>query len=146
MTPWLSIVGIGEDGLDGVAPPGRLLIDQAETLVGGARHLAMAPETHPAERLQWSSPLDKIIAEILARRGRRVCVLATGNPLWYGIATTLAGVVDAAEMTIVPAPSAFSWPARGSPGRSMRPPASPCTGGPSIFSASISRRGRGWSC
>jgi precorrin-6Y C5,15-methyltransferase (decarboxylating) len=108
MTPWLSIVGIGEDGLDGVAPPGRLLIDQAETLVGGARHLAMAPETHPAERLQWSSPLDKIIAEILARRGRRVCVLATGNPLWYGIATTLAGVVDAAEMTIVPAPSAFS--------------------------------------
>ena len=43
MTPWLSIVGIGEDGLDGVAPSGRLLVEQAEILVGAARHLAMAP-------------------------------------------------------------------------------------------------------
>lgn len=108
MTPWLSIVGMGEDGLDGVSPAGRLLIEQAETLVGAARHLAMAPQDHPAERLQWSSPLDATIAEILARRGRRVCVLATGDPMWYGIGATLAGVIDGAEMTIIPAPSAFS--------------------------------------
>ena len=108
MTPWLSIVGIGEDGLDGVAPAGRLLIEGAETLVGGARHLAMVPTDHPAERLQWSSPLDATIAEIVARRGRRVCILATGDPLWYGIGATLAGVIDASEMTIIPAPSAFS--------------------------------------
>ena len=112
MTPWLSIVGMGEDGLDGVAPAGRLLIEQAETLVGGARHLAMALDyfsgDHPAERLQWSIPLDRTIAEVLARKPRRVCVLATGDPLWYGIGATLADVVDAAEMTIIPAPSAFS--------------------------------------
>ncbi len=79
MTPWLSIVGIGEDGLDGVSPAGRLLIEQAETLVGAARHLTMAPpkhdEDHPAERLQWSSPLDATIAAILARR-------AAGSACW----------------------------------------------------------------
>ena len=108
MTPWLSIVGIGEDGLDGVAPSGRLLVEQAEILVGGSRHLAMIPGNHPAERLQWSSPLDKTLGEILASRGCRVCVLATGDPLWYGIGATLADVVEAAEMTIIPAPSAFS--------------------------------------
>ncbi len=108
MTRWLSIVGVGEDGLDGVAPAGRLLIEKAETLVGGVRHLAMAPEDHPAERLQWSCPLDATIAAILALKPRRVCVLATGDPLWYGVGATLVGVIDAAEMTIVPAPSAFS--------------------------------------
>lgn len=108
MTPWLSIVGLGEDGLDGVSSPGRILIDQAEVLVGAARHLAMAPADHPAERLQWSSPLDDTIAEILERRSRRVCILATGDPLWYGIGATLAGVLEASEMTVIPSPSAFS--------------------------------------
>ena len=93
MTPWLSIVGLGEDGLDGIAPPARLLIEQAEILVGAARHLAMAPADHPAERLQWSSPLEATIGEIIARRGRRVCILATGDPMWYGIGATLAGLI-----------------------------------------------------
>ena len=108
MKPWLSIVGLGEDGLDGVSIAGRLLIDQAEVLVGAARHLAMAPADHPAERLQWSSPLDDTIAEILKRRGRRVCILATGDPLWYGIGATLSQVLDVAEMAVIPSPSAFS--------------------------------------
>ena len=108
MTPWLSIVGLGEDGLDGVCPAGRPLIEQAETLVGGDRHLVMVPANHPAERLSWASPLSETVAAIVARRGRRVCVLATGDPLWYGIGVTLAEAVPAAERCIVPAPSAFS--------------------------------------
>ena len=108
MTPWLSIVGLGEDGFDGIAPPARLLIEQAEILGGAARHLAMAPADHPAERLQWSSPLEAPIGEIIARRGRRVCILATGDPMWYGIGATLAGLIEASEMTLIPAPSAFS--------------------------------------
>ena len=108
MTPWLSIVGLGEDGFDGIAPPARLLIEQAEILVGAARQLAMAPADHPAERLQWASPLEATIGEIIARRGRRVCILATGDPMWYGIGATLAGLIEASEMTLIPAPSAFS--------------------------------------
>ena len=108
MTPWLSIVGIGEDGLDGVAPAGRPLIEQAEVLVGGARHLAMVPNDHPAERLGWESPLENTVATILGRRGSRVCVLATGDPMWYGIGVILARAVPAGERVIVPAPSAFS--------------------------------------
>ena len=57
MTRWLSIVGIGEDGLDGITPAARVLVDQAEVLVGGARHLAMIADDHPAERLPWVPPM-----------------------------------------------------------------------------------------
>jgi precorrin-6Y C5,15-methyltransferase (decarboxylating) len=105
--PWLSVVGIGEDGLAGLAPPARALVDAAEVLAGGARHLAMVPDDG-RERLAWPTPLDGLIDEILRRRGRRVCVLATGDPLCYGVGAKLARRVPIGEMTIVPAPSAFS--------------------------------------
>ncbi len=108
MTPWLSIVGLGEDGLAGVAPVARPLIEGAATLVGGARHLAMVPADHPAERLTWANPLSATVDAILRRRGSRVCVLATGDPMWYGIGVTLAREVAAEERVIVPAASAFS--------------------------------------
>ena len=86
---WLSIIGIGEDGLDAVAPAGRTLIEGAEVLVGGDRHLAMIPAAHKAERLTWRTPLSDTVADLAARRGRAVCVLATGDPMSYGIGVTL---------------------------------------------------------
>ncbi len=107
MTPWLSIVGLGEDGLEGLTPTARALFDQAEVLVGGKRVFAMVPEDG-RERLTWPSPLSALIEEIVARRGHRVCVLATGDPLHDGIGATLANRVPIEEMTIVPAPSAYA--------------------------------------
>src|SRR5271167_4646989 len=104
---WLAVVGIGEDGLAGLAPAGRALVETAQVLVGGARHLGMVPEGC-AERLLWERPLDRTMAAIAARRGRNVTVLASGDPLWYGIGVTLAGRFSREEMTIVPQPSAFS--------------------------------------
>ena len=107
MSPWLSVVGIGEDGLAALAPAARALIDQAEVLVGGQRHLAMVPEDG-RERLTWTNPLLRLVDEIERRRGQRICVLATGDPLSYGIGVTLARRIPIAEITIVPALSAFS--------------------------------------
>ena len=107
MKSWLAVVGIGEDGLAGLAPVARALVETAQVLVGGARHLGMVPEGG-AERLLWEHPLDRTIAAIAARRGRNVTVLASGDPLWYGIGVTLAGRFSREEMTIVPQPSAFS--------------------------------------
>ncbi|XHX77443.1 MAG: precorrin-6y C5,15-methyltransferase (decarboxylating) subunit CbiE [Stenomitos frigidus ULC029] len=104
---WLSVVGIGEDGLEGLSPIARSLIDCAEVLVGGDRHLAMLP-TDDRERLVWTSPLRESIEEILRRRGQAVCVLASGDPLCYGIGVTLLRHIPLAEMTILPAPSTFS--------------------------------------
>jgi precorrin-6B C5,15-methyltransferase / cobalt-precorrin-6B C5,C15-methyltransferase len=107
MSRWLSVVGIGEDGIAGLSLAARTLIETAETLVGGARHLAMAPAS-AAERVNWRRPLADTITDIAARRGRRVTVLATGDPLWYGVGVVLARHFAREEMTILPLPSAFS--------------------------------------
>jgi len=107
MRPWLSIVGLGEDGLQGLGSAARVLVEGAEVLVGGERHLAMVPEDG-RERLAWSSPLERLVEEIVRRRGQRICVLATGDPMAYGIGATLARYVPRKETVVVPAPSAFS--------------------------------------
>ncbi|MCP8939827.1 precorrin-6y C5,15-methyltransferase (decarboxylating) subunit CbiE [Alsobacter sp. SYSU M60028] len=104
---WLSLVGIGEDGLDGLTPAARRLLSQAELVVGGERHLGLAG-SFPGERMAWPSPLTDGIPAILARRGRPVCVLATGDPFFFGVGATLMRHVDPAEMLCLPAPSAFS--------------------------------------
>jgi precorrin-6Y C5,15-methyltransferase (decarboxylating) len=107
MKPWLSVIGIGDDGLAGLVPAARTLIETAEIIVGGTRHLAMAAEVK-AERLPWRQPFADSIAAIAARRGRRVVVLASGDPMWYGAGATLARHFPREEMTIIPHPGAFS--------------------------------------
>ena len=107
MTPWLSIVGFGEDGLAGLTPAARALVDRAEVLVGGERVFAMVPEDG-RERLTWTTPLSLLVEEIAARRGQRICVLATGDPMHHGIGVTLARHVSIEEMTVIPAPSAYA--------------------------------------
>jgi precorrin-6Y C5,15-methyltransferase (decarboxylating) len=107
MSPWLAVVGIGEDGLAGLGGAARALVQSAETLVGGARHLAHVPPG-PAERISWAKPLGDTLAAIAARRGRRVVVLASGDPLCYGVGAMLARHFPPDEMTVLPQPSAFS--------------------------------------
>lgn len=107
MTPWLSIVGVGADGLDGLSPIARSLVDRAETLIGGKRHLAMVANG-AAERLTWAMPLSDTVKAIKARRGRRVVVLATGDPMWFGIGVTLARHFAREETVVLPHLSAFT--------------------------------------
>jgi precorrin-6Y C5,15-methyltransferase (decarboxylating) len=103
---WLSVVGIGEDGLDGVSKAGRRLIDAADLLAGGQRHLALIPDDG-RDRLPWPSPFSVGLERLLSHRGRRICVLASGDPMSYGIGATLARRIPPAEMIVVPAPGAF---------------------------------------
>jgi precorrin-6B C5,15-methyltransferase / cobalt-precorrin-6B C5,C15-methyltransferase len=104
---WLSVVGIGEDGLSGLSPVARSLIDAADVLVGGERHLAMLPPD-PRSRLKWASPITDSIQAILQYKGQNVCVLASGDPLCFGIGVTLLRHIPITQMTIIPAPSTFS--------------------------------------
>ncbi len=108
MSGWLNIVGIGEDGLDGLSPAARALVDTAEILVGGERHLAMIPADHPAERLHWGKPFDDSFASIEAHAGRRVTVLTTGDPMYFGAGAVLSRRMKDAIATVIPAPGAFS--------------------------------------
>jgi precorrin-6Y C5,15-methyltransferase (decarboxylating) len=105
---WLSIVGIGEDGVDGLNPVARGLIGDAETVFGGRRHLALAAGLIRGAARAWPSPFNSAMDEVLALRGRPVCVIASGDPFCHGVGAVLARHVDPAEMLVVPAPSAFS--------------------------------------
>ncbi len=111
MQKWLSVVGIGEDGLAGLSATACSLVKRAEVIVGGERHLTMLPADDPQvsqEKLIWSSPIATSIDEILQRRGQSVCVLASGDPMWFGIGVTLTRTIPLSEMIIIPAPSSFS--------------------------------------
>ncbi len=108
MLKWLSVVGIGEDGLAGVNAMARSLIERAEVLVGGERHLTMLPAHDLREKLIWSSPIAASLEEIRRRRGQLVCVLASGDPMCFGIGVTLTRTIPISEMSIIPSPSAFS--------------------------------------
>ena len=105
---WLSIVGIGEDGVEGLSAVARGLIGAAEIVFGGRRHLALAAPLIRGAARPWPSPFDGAADEVLRHRGRQVCVLASGDPFHYGVGAVLARHVDAREMIVVPAPSAFS--------------------------------------
>ncbi|MBF2066520.1 MAG: precorrin-6y C5,15-methyltransferase (decarboxylating) subunit CbiE [Calothrix sp. C42_A2020_038] len=104
---WLSVVGIGEDGLAGLGKIARSFIDQAEVLVGGRRHLAMLP-SDKREKLVWMNPIQQTVEDIIHRRPKSVCVLASGDPMCFGIGVTLTRFISISEITIIPAPSAFS--------------------------------------
>jgi precorrin-6B C5,15-methyltransferase / cobalt-precorrin-6B C5,C15-methyltransferase len=107
---WLSIIGIGEDGWLGLSPAAKTLIEEATVIFGGSRHLAMLPDRLPncQERLLWEFPIDRSIQKIDNYRGKSVCVLASGDPMCYGVGTTILRHISRSEMTIVPVPSAYS--------------------------------------
>jgi precorrin-6Y C5,15-methyltransferase (decarboxylating) len=105
---WLSIVGIGEDGVAGLTAVARELVSSAEIVFGGKRHLALAAPLIRGALRPWPSPFGQAVAEVLAQRGRQVCVLASGDPYLHGIGAVLARHVTPAETVVVPAPSAFS--------------------------------------
>ena len=105
---WLSIVGIGEDGIDGLSPVARGLVAGAEIVFGGERHLKLANQLIRGEAKPWPSPFSRAVSEVLAERGRQVCVLASGDPFFYGVGSVLANHVTPEETVVVPAPSAFS--------------------------------------
>jgi precorrin-6B C5,15-methyltransferase / cobalt-precorrin-6B C5,C15-methyltransferase len=104
---WLAIVGIGEDGLEGLTPAARRLVAQAAFIVGGKRHLALAGPLK-AETMIWPSPIENVLDAIEAHRGRSVCVLASGDPFFFGVGAMLMRRFTADEITSIPAPSAFA--------------------------------------
>jgi precorrin-6Y C5,15-methyltransferase (decarboxylating) len=105
---WLAILGIGEDGVEGLSPAARTLLAGASVVYGGARHLALAAPLITGEARCWPTPLTAAFTPLRALRPRPVVVLASGDPYCFGIGARLAGVVPAEETICLPAPSSFS--------------------------------------
>ncbi len=106
-TPWLSVIGIGDGGLDSLTPIARSALDTAEVIFGGKRHLKFLGND-PRDLQNWSSPFAESIERILAYRNQAVAVLATGNPLWYGAGSTLCKTISPEEIRFYPSPSAYA--------------------------------------
>jgi len=105
---WLAIVGLGEDGVEGLAPAAKALIANAKLVIGGRRHLALADGLPTGECVPWQSPIADSIPAILANRGAPVTVLASGDPYCFGIGAMLSAHVPPEETICLPAPSALS--------------------------------------
>ncbi|KQI72008.1 precorrin-6Y C5,15-methyltransferase [Loktanella sp. 5RATIMAR09] len=104
--PWLHIVGIGEDGMEGLVPATRAVVEAAEIIIGGDRHHTLT-DTVAAERLAWPHPFDALISTIAALRGKRVVILATGDPLWFSVGARIGRAINPAEIVYHPQLSAF---------------------------------------
>ncbi len=105
---WLSIVGIGEEGVDGLNAEAKALIQSAAVVFGGGRHLELAATLIRGTALPWIRPFERNVPEILANRGRAVCVLASGDPFQHGIGSILSRHVASEETVAIPTASAFT--------------------------------------
>lgn len=105
--PWLTIVGIGEDGPDGLSRASRDALAAAEVVIGAERHIGLIGETD-AECQIWPVPFADGIERLLALRGRRVVMLASGDPFWFGAGAVVSARLDDDEWRALPAPSTFA--------------------------------------
>ncbi|GAA5016969.1 hypothetical protein GCM10025734_67150 [Kitasatospora paranensis] len=106
----IAVVGVGADGWAGLAPAAREALAAAEVVIGGPRQLALLPAGVTAERVPWPSPLRPAVPGLIAAHaGRRIAVLASGDPLFHGIGRTLAETVGADRLRILPHPSSVSY-------------------------------------
>ena len=106
MTPWLTIVGIGEDGYAGLGKAARRALLGASEVIGAPRQLELLPHCLRANRQAWPSPFS--LEPVLRRRGQPTCVLASGDPMWFGVGASLARQIPAEEVLVLSAPSSAS--------------------------------------
>jgi len=106
MSPWLTVVGIGEDGFKGLGRNARHALLSASRIVGGQRQLDLLPACIRGERQLWPSPFS--LEPLLSLRGTPVCVLASGDPMLFGVGASLARQLPADELQVVSFPSSYS--------------------------------------
>ncbi|MGI5217726.1 precorrin-6y C5,15-methyltransferase (decarboxylating) subunit CbiE [Nocardia sp. CA-290969] len=107
--PRIPVVGIGADGWAGLPETARAALRDCAVVLGSARQLALLPEEITADRQTWPSPLVPALPGLLAeRQGIRLGVLASGDPMYYGIGTTLARLLGPGSLRVLPQPSSAS--------------------------------------
>lgn len=103
----MTILGLGEDGAEGLSAAARRALAEAELVIGPARHLALLPSVS-CPTIEWPVPFADGIARLLEHRGRRVVMLASGDPFWFGAGTSVTRHLAREEWVAHPAPSTFS--------------------------------------
>ncbi|MEU2614218.1 precorrin-6y C5,15-methyltransferase (decarboxylating) subunit CbiE [Micromonospora sp. NPDC007271] len=105
----VTVVGIGADGWAGLGERGRDALQHAQVILGGQRHLDLLPAAVPAQRVPWPTPLLPALPGLLAAHaGQRVCVLASGDPMWFGIGSHLVQLLGPDRVRVVTHPSSIA--------------------------------------
>jgi precorrin-6Y C5,15-methyltransferase (decarboxylating) len=105
----IALVGTGADGWSGLTTPARARIEMAGVVIGGQRQLDLLPDTITAQRVPWPSPLRPFVAELVSRyRSRGLVVLASGDPMFFGIGRALVEEVGPQSLLVLPHPSSIS--------------------------------------
>jgi precorrin-6B C5,15-methyltransferase / cobalt-precorrin-6B C5,C15-methyltransferase len=107
MTPWLTIIGIGEDGWDGLSAKARNTIQSVQHIIGSTRTLAMMPEL-AAKQHEWPQPFSAVVDQLKPLHGHSTVILATGDPMNYGVARKILTFIPKSDVTIITHLSAFS--------------------------------------
>jgi precorrin-6B C5,15-methyltransferase / cobalt-precorrin-6B C5,C15-methyltransferase len=107
MKPWLTIIGIGEDGFEGLSSKARLALASSQNIIGSKRTLAMLPE-NTATHYEWPQPFSAVVDQLKPLHGTSTTILATGDPMNYGVARKLLSFIPKSEVTIIPHLSAFT--------------------------------------
>ncbi len=110
MSAWLDIIGIGEDGVEGLSRDAVAVLENAEIIIGGDRHHRLADKIQ-ARRIAWPSPFDAMIDTIKSFKGRKIAILVTGDPLWYSVGARITKAIPPEEIRFHPQLSAFQWAA-----------------------------------
>ena len=111
MTPWITVIGIGADGMASLTKEAQKALKNATLLVGGCRHQNMISDDDVGacvKRLVWSNNIVDTLDIIETRRGEFVTVIASGDPMSYGIGSTIAQRFEPDEIKVIPSLGAFS--------------------------------------
>lgn len=101
--PFLSIIGIGEDGITSLSSTARSRLQNAHLVFGGKRHLALASPLIKGKTESWLNPIQRSIERILECKTLPIAVLASGDPFWYGVGSLLANALRPEEWESFPA-------------------------------------------
>jgi precorrin-6B C5,15-methyltransferase / cobalt-precorrin-6B C5,C15-methyltransferase len=105
---WLTIVGIGEDGPEGLPPASLKALRNAQMIFGAERHLALLSADLAIKGSEWPVPFEDGIAPLLTQKGSPTVMLASGDPFWFGAGSVITRHLDAGEWRTLATPSSFS--------------------------------------
>jgi precorrin-6Y C5,15-methyltransferase (decarboxylating) len=105
----VTVVGIGDDGCKGLSARALEAVMTAQWLVGGERQLAFFPQFR-GERLSLRGGLTAVLDRVVALADENnVCVLASGDPLFFGVGGLVVDRLGAEHVEVLPQPSALQW-------------------------------------
>jgi precorrin-6B C5,15-methyltransferase / cobalt-precorrin-6B C5,C15-methyltransferase len=105
----VTVAGIGADGWPGLSSLSKAAIEQAGVIAGSPRQLSLVPVGVGGQRVPLPSPLLPGLPGLIEEHAQAgLVVLASGDPMCYGIGATLVRLLGAARVRVLPHPSSVS--------------------------------------